>query len=150
MKSRSLRIIIVVGITCLLLGCDSQPPISPNEAIKLAKEFTKTISSPPTIYAINQPMIGAGSDIKFWPDEPISRTGRINLCGDGCDFPITYTTIVTPVSGGPEVDVTFMSTWLGMRTDKQAESHEWLFHVNNDRTVDFIREEGDKLPQTPG
>ncbi len=146
----AIAVLTIVILTSMLVSCDTQPSITAAEAIKLAKEATKTIASPPTIYAINEPKVGSGSAIKSWPDEPISATGKIDLCGDGCYFPITFTTIITPAGGGSEVDVTFMSTWLGMRIDKRAESHEWLFHVYNDRHVDFIREEGDKLPQTPG
>jgi hypothetical protein len=57
---------------------------------------------------------------------------------------MTLTTSLAPYIFGSGWAVTFSSTWESGRA-----SHSWLFHVSDDRKVDFIREEGDELPDMP-
>jgi hypothetical protein len=144
MKNSTLLVLVLAML--LIGGCNSQPPLTPAEAIKLAKAAAAELQSPPRVYNA-----GDTSHIRSWPDVPGSKVVEYNSCGgDVCSTPITFTTIVTPSSGGSEIDVTFISSWLERGTAGRAEAHRWLFHVNNDRHVDFIREEGDKLPEMPG
>jgi hypothetical protein len=139
-----IAVLIIIGLTSLLAGCDNQPSLTATDAIKLAKEDTYKIPSPPSIYHLNGPALGAVAYIKSWPDEPGSKKDVYASCMD-CHQPITFTTMINLADAG--YDVTFKSEWQSLSGAVKA--HTWLFNVSADRKAEFIREEGDTLPDEP-
>jgi hypothetical protein len=140
----------LVCLALLLAGCGG---ISQSEAIKIAKQAAGKLSSPPHVYReyVYSPAYSDTADLRLWPDELGSNHSQYNVCGAEpvepemkatCTHPITLTTSLTTNSGQ---DVTFIISWPATRLLE----HSWLFHVSDDGKADFIKEEGDKLPQMP-
>ncbi len=139
-------IAIMLVVALLTTSCDSQPPFSADEAIRLAKEDSYKIPSPPSIYRPSGPAVGTGGYISSWPDEPGTKADVYGTCADlACSHPITLTTTVDINNGG--YDVIFKSEWEVSASITKA--HSWLFHVSADRNAMFVREEGDMLPPAP-
>lgn len=147
---KAIKLLLMSGCLAILLaGCTN---VSQTDAIKLAKEAGAKIPSPPRIYNqyIYNPPYSDTADLRLWPDEPGSRQTYYNVCGAepepsmvaACNHPMTLTTALASSNSGQ--DVTFTISW----PSDHPSYHSWLFHVD-DSTGNFIKEEGDKLPQMP-
>lgn len=135
---------LALSLICLALLLASCGGMNDADAIKIAKQAAMKSQSPPRIYSN-----GGIELIRYWPDQAESSQGHYNICGDtdpsidaSCTQPMTLTTSLASSSG---YDVTFTISWPG----KPPQQHSWLFHVSDDGKANFVKEEGDKLPEMP-
>lgn len=150
---KSVKLLLTLICSALLLaGCGG---ISESDAIKLAKQAAANLPSPPRLYGgyVTDAAHNDTSMLRYWPDTPATKAGQFSSCGNppanysegDCTSPMTMTTAVTSDSSGDGMLVSFTIGWQFSGNHQ----HSWLFHVNNDGKADFIKEEGDQLPQMP-
>ena len=119
-----------------------------SEIIQLAKRAAELLNSPPRIYQTS------GNSVSLWPSQPgeIETTyGTRGMQLPGGDIfagtsPMTLRTLLKAGNSQGSYDVIFQSEW--GPSDKTL-THTWTFHVDKDRQVTFIGEEGDDLPPLP-
>jgi hypothetical protein len=136
------------------LGMLGREVLAQREAIKVVKQASYQLPSHPHIYNVD-----SGNYVRLWPDGPGSVVTSYSVCGaaplpppsggvsNTCEQPMTLTTEVATNSQGSGLDVVFTATWAG--TTSTINRHGWRYHVSDNNRVDFIREDGDRLPVLP-
>ncbi|HMA36456.1 MAG TPA: hypothetical protein VKY74_18510 [Chloroflexia bacterium] len=160
---RMMRLLAPVLLCGLVLSaCDlaaaGPPTADPRTTIKQAKDYARTLASPPRIHDPTS----AATDIDLWPDSVGSTTVRYSECGGaptitpagplpadtpppdpGCNLPMTLTTALTAVDADT-ADVVFAATW-----ESGQRKHSWQIRVRRAGAVTLVQETGDWLPVPP-
>jgi len=137
------------------LGMLGRELLAQREAIKAVKQASYQLSSHPHIYNVD-----TGNGARLWPDQPGSVVTAYSVCGAApqqppggggagytCEKPMTLTTEVASGSQGSGLGVVFAATWVGEASANNQ--HSWRYHVSDNNSVAFIREDGDRLPVLP-
>jgi hypothetical protein len=137
------------------LGMLGREALAQREAVKVVKQASYQLPTHPHIYNVDN-----GNYVGLWPDGPGSVVTSYSVCGaapppppgggsgsNPCEQPMTLTTEVAPTSQGAGLDVVFTATWAG--TTATNNQHSWRYHIRDNNQVDFILEQGDRLPPLP-
>ncbi len=119
-----------------------------SEIIQLAKNAAERLSSPPRIYQTS------GNSISLWPGQPgeletTYGTRGMQLPGEDIfagTSPMKLRTVLEAATPQGSYEVIFQSEW---GPSNETLIHAWKFHVDAERQVTFIGEEGDDLPPLP-
>lgn len=122
--------------------------VSDVDAIKLAKQAAAKISNHPFLFGDNGRLGDKSGLIEGWPDQQ----GSILTQGGGSTygFSVGVTLTTQAVSSGSGWDITFEEQWNTPDVSGRLPQHSWLFHVSDDSKANFIKEQGDPLPQMRG